>query len=57
MTRATDPKPHSLFHPIFALRHYISLLFSQKKALFHIPPNGLLMRTFLGILVLLEGEK
>lgn len=57
MTRVTDPKPHSLSHPILALQHYISLLFSQKKELFHIPPDGLLMRTSLSILALLEGNK
>ena len=57
MTRVTDPKPHSLSHPILALRHYISVLFSQKKELFHIPPDGLLMRTSLSILALLEGNK
>lgn len=56
--QGTDPRPRSLPLPptFFGLVHYISILFSQNKALFHVPPNGFLIRNFLSLLALPEGE-
>lgn len=57
MTAARTPGPtHSFPVHVFGLGHYISILFSRNKALFYVPPNGFLIRNFISILVLPEGE-